>query len=80
MFFRKRVANTQHKIEHLASTKRTFCCMDEKSVEKQPQQSTSKNEVKRIFVRTEKTNERFDFQTVLFLINQNGGPDEKKKK
>ena len=36
--------------------------------------------MKRIFATTEKTKERIDFQKVVFFINQNGGPDEKKRK
>ena len=45
-----------------------------------PQQSLSKNGVKRIFATAEQTKERIDFQKVLFFISRNGGPDEKKRK
>ena len=79
MLFSKSVSTTQHKIKRLASTKRSFLQMHEKSLKIRPQQTPSKNLVKRMFVQSDKKKETFSFQKVLFFISQNGRPDEKKK-
>ena len=51
-----------------------------KSMKKRPQQATTKNEVKRIFVIKENSKKKIHLQKLLFLISQNGRPDEKKEK
>ena len=79
-FFQEIVKKTQHKNEHLASTKRSFREILIECLKNRPQQPPSKKGVKRIFIRKEKTRERINFHKVLFFYSQNGRPDEKEEK
>ena len=79
-FFQELVKNTQHKNEHLASTKRSFQEIFKECLKNRPQGPAAKKGVKRIFIRKEKTRERIDFHKVLFFYSQNGRPDEKEEK
>ena len=79
-FFQEIVENTQHKNEHLASTKRSFHEILYECLKNRPHDPPSKKRVKRIFIRKEKTRERINFHKVLFFYSQNGRPDEKEEK
>ena len=79
MLFQKIVSKTQHKNEHLASTKRSFQEILKECLKNRPQGAAAKKRVKRIFITKEKTRERINFHKVLFFIIRTAVRTKRKK-